>query len=139
MKSNRRFVFDTNVIVSALLFKTSVPRQALDRARTHGSLLLSLPTLQELNTVLNRSRFDKYIPQQERKLFLGLLLREVEQVAIVESVTDCRDPKDNKFLEVAINGQATCIISGDRDLLVLHPFRTIPILTPQAFLNHILQ
>lgn len=139
MRSNWRFVFDTNVIVSALLFKTSVPRQALEHARTHGSLLLSVPTLQELNAVLNRPRFDKYISQHERKLFFGVLLREVEQVAIVESVMVCRDPKDDKFLEVAVNGKATCIISGDRDLLDLHPFRTIPILTPQAFLRYSLQ
>ena len=42
-------------------------------------------------------------------------------VSVSSVVTDCRDAKDNKFLELAIDGVATCIITGDQDLLVLHP------------------
>jgi len=63
-----------------------------------------------------------------------VLIREAELVAVTEVVTECRDPKDNKFLELAVSAQATCIISGDKALLVLHPFRGIPVITPQAFL-----
>jgi predicted nucleic acid-binding protein len=69
-------------------------------------------------------------------LFLEVLVREAVLVDIVETVTDCRDPKDNKFLEVAINGQAACLISGDDDLLALNPFRGMPILSPRDFLRH---
>jgi uncharacterized protein len=61
------------------------------------------------------------------------IFAEGELVAITERVTACRDPKDNKFLELAVNGPADIIISGDDDLLVLDPFRNIPILTPTAF------
>lgn len=50
-------------------------------------------------------------------------------------VNDCRDPKDNKFLEIAISGNADCIVSGDKDLMVLHPYRGISILTPMQFLE----
>jgi len=51
-------------------------------------------------------------------------------------ITDCRDPKDNKFLELAVTANASCIITGDDDLLVLHPFRNIPILNASDFLNN---
>ena len=61
-------------------------------------------------------------------------MRDVELLEVIEVVTDCRDPKDNKFLELALIGKATHIVSGDEDLLVLHPFRGISILTPQSFL-----
>ena len=67
--------------------------------------------------------------------FLIALLKEVELVEVTEEVAACRDAKDNKFLELAINGQADCIVSGDDDLLVLSPFREIPILKPREFLT----
>lgn len=81
------------------------------------------------------SHFDKYITDETRLAFLTTLLAEAEAVGVTEHVKVCRDPKDDKFLDVAVNGMATCIISGDDDLLVLYPFRAIPILTPQAFLE----
>jgi putative PIN family toxin of toxin-antitoxin system len=87
----------------------------------------------ELNDVLRRPRFDKYLQEEERMEFLATLVREAELVDVTAVVTDCRDPKDNKFLELAVSGKATHVISGDDDLLVLHPFRGIPILTPHDF------
>ena len=47
----------------------------------------------------------------------------------------CRDPNDDKFLELALSGGADCIVSGDKDLLVLHPFRGVPIVTPRDFVS----
>lgn len=135
MKDELRFVFDTNVLVSAALFKASVPRQALDLARKVGKVIMSWPTMAELQQVLGRARFDKYIAEDDRLLFLEVLTRDVLPVEIIETVIDCRDPKDNKFLEVAVNGDADCIVSGDGDLLVLNPFRGIPIVKPQPFLS----
>jgi putative PIN family toxin of toxin-antitoxin system len=135
MKTEPRFVFDTNVIVSAALFKSSVPRQALDSAHKIGKLLMSWPTLAELQEVLHRSQFDRYISEEERILFLETLAKEAKPVEILETITGCRDPKDNKFLEVAVNGEADCIVSGDDDLLVLNPYRGIPILLAQEFLS----
>lgn len=67
--------------------------------------------------------------------FLVALLKETELIEITTSVTACRDVKDNKFLELAVSGKADYIVSGDEDLLVLNPFRGIPILTPRNFLN----
>jgi putative PIN family toxin of toxin-antitoxin system len=136
MPSDLRFVFDTNVIVSALLLKHSVSRQAIDMALGNGKLLLSLAIISELNDVLRRKQFDKYILEEERIQFLAVLVEEATLVEITESIAECRDPKDDMFLELAISGQATCIVSGDKDLLILHPFRGVPILTPKAFLSH---
>ena len=130
-----RVVFDTNVIVSAVLLPRSAPRQAFDRVQEHGKLLISAASVNELNEVLHRQYFDKYVQESQRLEFLASLIQSAELVAVTETVDVCRDPKDNKFLELALNGKATCIISGDNDLLVLHPFRGIPIVTPQAFLT----
>jgi putative PIN family toxin of toxin-antitoxin system len=52
-----------------------------------------------------------------------------------ETISECRDPKDNKFLELAVCGKADFIISGDEDLLVLNPFRNIQMITPDSFLK----
>jgi putative PIN family toxin of toxin-antitoxin system len=118
-----RFVFDTNVTISAALLKDSVPREALDLARRLGTILISLPTIDELQEVLGRTRFDRYIGENERMLFLESLAREAVLIDIVGTITDCRDPKDNKFLELAAEGNAACLVTGDKDLLVLNPFR----------------
>lgn len=133
--SNQRIVLDTNVIVSAVLMKQSVARQAFDKARTDGVLLLSPATLDELNSVLRREKFDKYLREEERLQFLGALVSEATFVEVTVTITDCRDPKDNKFLEVAVSGNADWIISGDQDLLILDPFHEISIISPRAFLE----
>lgn len=135
MTNSLRTVLDTSVIVSALLLPRSVPRQALDLAFTRGVVLVSDATFTELDTVLRRSRFDRYIEPQERLKFLAKFIQDSIVIEVDVSVTDCRDPKDNKFLELAISGSATCIISGDQDLLSLHPFRGISIISPQIFVG----
>ena len=130
-----RLVFDNNVVVSAALLAGSVPRQAFDKALDEGTVLISVPVLLELAEVLSRKKFNKYLREEEQMRFMVALLKEAELVEITETVTDCRDAKDNKFLELAVNGEADCIVSGDEDLLVLNPFRGIPILTPKEFLS----
>ena len=132
MKSKHRFVFDANVLVSALLFKKSKPRQAFDKAIDSGDVLLSISVLSE---VLNRRKFDKYLLEQERKAFLADLMREAELIEITDEINACRDPKDDKYLELSVSGKAKYIITGDKDLLVLNPFRSVKILTPQQFLS----
>lgn len=137
MPARPRFVFDTNAIISAVLLKRSVSRQAFDKALGEGELLVSVETIDELNQVLARADFAKYVTEDERLEFLAVLLREVTLVEITVHVGECRDPRDNKFLELAISGAAACIVSGDRDLLVLHPFRSISIVTPRGFLDEV--
>jgi uncharacterized protein len=131
--SSERFVLDTNVIVSAVLSPRSVPRQAFDLAFIRGVVLISDSILAELDDVLHRPKFERYVSPDERLQFLAKFIQDSTVVEVTEVITDCRDSKDNKFLELAVSGNATCIVSGDADLLVLHPFRNMPIMTPQAF------
>ena len=135
MTDGEGFVFDTNVIVSALLMKRSTARDALDKARRLGEILLSLDTIEELRDVLSRADFDRYIDEEDRLKFLALLVKEAKFVEITGRIKECRDPKDDKFLELAVNGSAALIVSGDKDLQALHPFRNIPILSPREFLE----
>ena len=130
-----RFIFDTNVIVSALLFNDSVPGQAFIRALNHGMILVSGALMGELSRVLGRDRFDRYVTREERDEFLESLIRESNLIEITEAVQVCRDPKDDQVLELAVNGNATYILTGDADLLVLNPFRGVEIVTPAEFLK----
>jgi uncharacterized protein len=139
MPTDLRIVFDTNVIVSALLIKDSVARQAFDRALELGKLIISQATVEEVNGVLRRPGFEKYLSEEERLEFITALVREAVLVEVIEKLDVCRDPQDNKFLEAAIAGRAHCIVSGDKDLLVLHPFREISIVSPRAFLDYSLK
>ena len=135
MRSNPRCVFDTNVLVSALLFAQSTPAQAFFAALHTGEIIMSADVIAELNDVLGREKFNRYVTEEERERFLRSLLGETELIEIEQKIQACRDPKDDKFLELAVNGGADCIVSGDEDLLVLDPFRGIPILTPDRFLD----
>lgn len=132
-----RAVFDTNVLVSAALLPRSVPRRALSAALGAGRVLASAVTLAELHEVLTRPRFDRRAPLEGRMEFFAAVVLLVEEVDTSTPVAACRDPDDDKFLEVAVNGRATHVVTGDQDLLVLHPFRGIPIVTPAAFLAEI--
>lgn len=129
------YVLDANVIVSAVLLPRSLTRRAFDAACAQGRIAISEPIINELDDVLRRPQLDKYITEEERIQFLMALLREAHLVRVGQTITDCRDPKDNKYLELACEIGAACILSGDKDLLVLHPFRGIPILTPRQFLD----
>ena len=130
-----RFVFDTNVIISALLFNDSVPGRAFFRALNHGMILVSGALVGELSRVLGRDKFDRYVTREERDEFLGTLIRESDLIEITGTVQVCRDPKDDQVLELAVNGDAACIVTGDTELLAVHAFRGIKIVTPAEFLN----
>jgi len=95
--SDPRLVFDTNVVVSAVLFLATVPARALELGQAVGRLLVSDETVEELRRVLMRTKFDRYVRSDERARFLGRVLDDAMLVEIIESIDDCRDPKDNKF------------------------------------------
>lgn len=133
--SKSRFVLDTNLIVSAALFKQSIARQAFEKAITTGEILLSDALQTELSEVFLRQKFDRYVSLETRLRFLSGFISLSTVVEISEQIQVCRDPKDDMVLETAVNGQANTIITGDQDLLVLHPFRQIAVLSPRAFLD----
>jgi len=127
-------VFDNNVLVSALLFEQSVPGRAFNAALVAGDILLSSTTFTELSQVLERPKFDRYVTPEERARFLAMLLAEGRLIEVAEAIRACRDPDDDKFLELAVSGSADSLVTGDQDLLALNPFRDIPIVTPGEFL-----
>jgi putative PIN family toxin of toxin-antitoxin system len=135
MEARERIVADSNALVSRLLLPSSVPGRAVRKAVDNGVLLVSDATMNELADVLARPKFDRYISLEDRQQFLRLLGRLAEFVPIVYPVRACRDPKDDKFLEVALNGKADLILTGDADLLALHPWPGILILSPAAYLK----
>ena len=98
-------------------------------------ILVSGALVGELSRVLGRDRFDRYVTREERDEFLGSLIRESNLIEIIETVQVCRDPKDDQVLELAVNGNATYIVTGDADLLVLNPFRGVEIVTPAECLK----
>lgn len=107
----------------------------MDRVRQQGMILVSYATLAELSEVLHRKQFRRYIDEEEIRRFLAALTQEAEWIDVYVPVAACRDPKDDKFLSLAVSGRATHIISGDADLLVLHPFQGIQILSPSTFVE----
>lgn len=133
-------VVDTNILVRALIRPQGTVGPVLQRLRRGDyTLLYGTSLLEEVVDVLNRPRIRrKYgLTEADIRTVVGLLLLRGEAVATTgwPAITACRDPKDNKFLEVAVAGKADVIVSGDEDLLVLHPFREIPIVGPAQFLE----
>lgn len=135
MKKTKVFVIDTNTLISGFLLPHSTSRKAIDKAITQGIVVISNETINEFSDTFIRSKFDKYIS-------LDLRLEIIEEFKFLSklikpkvSIIACRDQKDNKFLEVAVSAKASYIITGDEDLLVLHPFENISILTASAFLT----
>jgi putative PIN family toxin of toxin-antitoxin system len=133
-----RAVIDTNILVRALIKPTGTVGPVLLRLRRGDyTLLYTQPVLVELVDVLNRPRLRrKYeLSDDDIKTVLALIMLRGEPVTPEQPITVCRDPKDNKFLEAVVAGRADIIVSGDEDLLTLHPFAGIPILRPVAFLQ----
>jgi len=133
-----RLVFDTNVLISALLSPKSIAAKILNWAENNGTVLYSEATLTELISVLNRPKFSKYITPED---IAGLLIRIKAvwlSVEIISQIKLCRDRKDDKFIDLAINGEASHIITGDNDLLVLHPIETISVVNLRSFSDEFL-
>jgi uncharacterized protein len=135
MKSNL-FVFDTNTLISAALSPSSTNAEAMKKAESLGNIIYSDATWTEFLEVLFRKKFDKYFSIENRYEIVDRLITRFEKRSIDVVITECRDAKDNMFLELAVSAKATCIISGDADLLILNTFRNIPIIDPKDFIDH---
>jgi uncharacterized protein len=131
----RRFVFDTNTLVSAACFPGSFGRKALDLALRNGGLFASQATLAELIEVLTRPKFDRYMDVDLRIRFFGQIRKLCEIVATGDTLNVARDIDDNKFLELALAARADFIVTRDKDLLVLDPFNGIRVVEAEAFVR----
>ena len=133
-----RAVVDTNVLIRALIKPEGTVGPVVTHLRNGDYVLLYAdPLLEELAAKLALPRIrDKYqISDQDVETILALILLRGELVIPERRITACRDPKDDVVLEVAVSGHADFIVTGDRDLLVLHPFQGIPIVEPFKFLH----
>jgi uncharacterized protein len=128
-------VFDTNVVISALAYPGSNPRQALDLAFSEAVILTSTVTLAELAGVLGRKKFRRYLSADEAAAFLTLFSQRSVPVLITTEASVARDPDDNAFVSLAIDGRANFLVTGDRNLLVLGAVGATEIVTPAAFLD----
>ena len=133
MPYRQRIVVDTNVVVSGLLFPGSILNQALHKAQT-WEMLASEATKLEIVEVLSRPKFDRYVEVHLRQQLAAEYIHACQTVEVHSIIRACRHPKDDKFLELAVDARADLILTGDQDLLVLTPFRGIPIITPLEFL-----
>lgn len=134
-RTERKLVIDTNLWISRLLMPGGTAANAVDHALAWGIPLVSEATLAELSNVLARPKFDRYVSRTNRQRFLQLLGGIVRIVTVTQQIAACRDPKDDKFLDVALSGGAQMLLTGDLDLLALHPFHGIHTLTPHDFLR----
>jgi uncharacterized protein len=136
---SRRVVLDTSTLVSAALRIGSVPYQALQEALGGWDLCASAETLAELERVLEHTKFNRYLDLVSRRDFVALIrhhihLFPVRDGDVMAVEPPCRDPKDNPFLALALAAEVDVVVSSDEDLLVLHPWRGIPIVTAAEFL-----
>ncbi len=132
---NNVFICDTNVLVSSLFNRQSPPRKAVDFIRNNGFFAFSEETFTELLTVLKRDKFDKFSLREERLEFAESIKLLSHPFQIKHQINICRDPKDNKFLDVAIASYAEYLITGDEDLLVLESIGNTSIITPREFIS----
>jgi putative PIN family toxin of toxin-antitoxin system len=128
-------ICDTNLLISASVFPGSISAKAFMKARNECHLVASVETLSEFFEVLHRTKFDKYIDLPTRLRFFDAYQERILLIDIRYSVTDCRNPKDDKFLNLALSANARYLITGDPDLLILHPYYQTQILTPAQFLE----
>jgi uncharacterized protein len=135
IRTTPRVVIDTNTFISAAILLHSSPARAVQAAIASSVLLTSEATWQELRDVLLRPKFNKYRAHDVRAKLLLSWQAYFEPIEVTTSLAVCRHSKDDKFLELAVDGRADFLISGDQDLLTLHPFRSIEIITPAAYLD----
>lgn len=130
-----KFVVDTNVLLSQLLWQTSSSAKAFRKALSIGTFIASDEVIAELTEGLSRKKFDPYISIEERQSFLRHLSLVVEYIPHIIPMKACRDPKDDKFLSLAVTGRANFLLTGDKDLLELDPFHGVRILESSTLLE----
>ncbi|MBX2913727.1 MAG: putative toxin-antitoxin system toxin component, PIN family [Cyclobacteriaceae bacterium] len=123
------------MLISAALFKGSVQDKVFDKACGLGNIITSDLLYDELKEVINRTKFDRYFKAGDRRKFLARYKAETKFVVVTHRISKSIDPKDDMFLELALSGKAACIITNDPDLLILHPFENISIISPKEFLE----
>jgi putative PIN family toxin of toxin-antitoxin system len=128
-------VFDASTIVGAAINVESIPVRAIALARQQARICLSQEVEAEIREVLARPKFRFLFDQATQQLLLDALTTGALLADPVVRVTDCRDAKDNKYLELALAAGAETIVSSDGDLLALDPWRGVRIVSPVEYVR----
>ncbi|MBF0349778.1 MAG: putative toxin-antitoxin system toxin component, PIN family [SAR324 cluster bacterium] len=129
-------MIDNNILISAFVFGGSIRNNFQKIVAREGIYFLtSIPVKEEIQTVLFREKFLTFRNKADLEVDLSAYLNDAVTIRITQTFTDCRDPKDNKFLDLAVSGQAHFLITGDKDLLVLNPFHGVQIMTMMDFME----
>jgi putative PIN family toxin of toxin-antitoxin system len=128
-------VFDASTIVGAALKPDSIPRRALLAARKSATIALSEAVYDEIREVLGRAKFRAALSPRRQADILAMLDEDAIWVEPVTTITDCIDPKDDKYLELALAAGASVIVSSDKHLLNMHPWRGVAIRRPAGYLT----
>jgi uncharacterized protein len=112
-------VIDTNILISATLSPNGTAFQAFVQAVQKFTIVQSNETYQEIADRIYKAKFDKYISNERRAEFLNLIKIKSRFIQPTSQITSCRDPDDNKFLELVIDSNAKFLMTGDKDLLTL--------------------
>ena len=129
-------VLDSNLVVSAFLNPEGMSSTALQLAVEHFDVAASRATLAELADVLKLGKFERYATKADRITRLEAYAQTVLVFDVQLQVTDCKDPKDNKFLALCTTAGAKVLVTGDKkDLLVMHPYQNTAVLGLRAFVD----
>ena len=130
-----KVVFDTNVLISALI-KTGKPIELLQKAAQKKARLLSKEILDEFITVTHEDKIKKYVGDQDIAVFLRFLGTFSTLVNVTSKFNFIKeDPADDVILRTAFDAKADYIVSGDKHLLSLGEFKGIRILTIDEMLQ----
>lgn len=132
-----RAVIDTNTFISGLLGSRTCRKIFLFLKEKMFSLDISEVLFEELKFVIQRPKLRPLINNEERKEIISFIKHQAIFIKPKEKVNICRDTKDNKILECALEAKSDCIVSGDKDLLVLKSFRRIPVITSKEFITRL--
>ena len=129
-----RLILDTNLWISFLI---SSKYEKLDKLlfNQECKLLFSEELLGEFVSVSKRPKLRKHISKDELEDLLETIDQVAEFVNVTSDVIECRDPKDNFLLSLAVDGKADYLLTGDKDLLVLEKIGDTDIKTISEFLN----
>ena len=135
--ARKRLVFDTSSLVPACLNPDREPAHIFRRAALAHDVFISTATFDELAAVLARDKFNAWRPLEYRLMWLRLFRESVILLEPTTPILACRDPKDDKFLELAVAANADFLVSSDQHLLEMDPFRGVRILQRADFKEHI--
>ena len=134
MNRPARVVIDTNVVVSASFDPASVPARAVYELLEEHVVLISSELGAEYAEVLARPELDRFVSREDRDKLRAKIAQAATLISNIPALRVCGDPDDDMLLSLAVAGGADCVITGDRDVLRLHPFRGVAILRPSEFL-----